>query len=132
MNAPRVDKVPRLVVWYGHAIFYFGVLCFPLAIVLSVGSYLSEGGDILSSLLTVVDVWGMAAAICGFGIAVSHGAKSVLMVLLVIIVFGCGLVGFLFTVGRNPELGYYLWAGGGFASLSLVLILTLYWGRLPP
>lgn len=122
--------VPRLLVWYGHAIFYLGVLFFPLGLVVGIGSFLRDG-DILNSILTVSGVWGLAVGMCGFGIAVARGLREVLIVLLIIIGFGCGLVGFLFTVGRNAEIGYYLWAAGGLVSLSLVIILAVYWKKLP-
>jgi hypothetical protein len=124
-------RVPRLLVWYGYAIFYLGVLFFPLGLVLGIGSLLMEDGDVLSSILTASGVWGLAGGICGFGIAVSRGLRDVLIVLVIIICFVCGLVGFLFTLGRNPEIGYYLWAAAGFVSLSLVIILAVYWKQLP-
>ena len=90
-----------------------------------------QDGDILNSILTVSGVWGLAGGLCGFGIVVSRGLREILIVLLVLIGFGCGLVGFLFTLGRNSEIGYYVWAAGGFVSLSLVIILAVYWKKLP-
>jgi hypothetical protein len=131
MKVRRADRVPRLVVWYGNATFYFGVLCFPLAVVLGVGTYLYDGGDILGSFMTVVDVCALAAGICGFGAAVSRGLRPVLLGLLLIILFGSGLVGYLFTLGLNPEYGHYLWAAAGAVSLPLALVLAVYWKRLP-
>ena len=130
MRVRNIDKAPRLVVWYGYAIFYFGIVCFPLALVLGIVTYLYDR-DILSSILMVADICGLAVGLCAFGIGVANAVRPVLIVLLIIIMFACGLVGFLLMLGKNPEYGYYLWAIGGILSLSLILILAVYWKRLP-
>jgi hypothetical protein len=72
----EMSDVPRLVVWYGYAIFYFGLLCFPLALVLGIGTYLMEDGDTLGSLLVVFEVGSLAVGVCGFGIGVASGVRD--------------------------------------------------------
>src|SRR6476661_3768270 len=125
------SEIPRLVVWYGQVIFYFGLLCFPLAVLIGFGSYFYQGWYVWESLQMVIEAWGLAAAICGFGTTVARGVRDSLWGLLIIVAFASGLIGFLFMLGRNPEIGYYLWAIGGFFSLSLIFILVTYWKRLP-
>jgi hypothetical protein len=125
----EIDVAPRIVVWYGRAIKYLGVLCLALGIVGAIGNFFTEGG-VLNTLLSLFDLWGIALGIYAFGIGVAHGKRWHIFGLLIFIFFGSFVIGLLVMAGRETSVGYYIWAIGGLISLSLILILVVYWEEL--
>lgn len=126
----EINAAPQIVIWYGRAIICLGVLCFTLSIVAAIGNYFIEDGGVLLGLQTIYELGGLSVTICGFGVAVSRGKRWHLFGLLILIFFGSFVIGLLVMVGRETGIGNYIWAIGGAISLSLILILVVYWKEL--
>jgi len=131
MNVKRKTQgAPKIVVWYGRVIICLGVIFFALGIVASIVNFLKEDGGILTSLDSLYEGVGLAISFYGFGLAVSRGKRWHIFGLLIFVFFGSFLIGLFSMVGRETTVGYYIWAVGGVVSLSLILILVIYWDKL--
>ena len=122
-------KFPKIVVWYGRIIICLGVLLFAFGIVAAIGHSLK--GGVLIGLYSLYKIGGTALGVCGFGAAVSRGDRGHLFGLLILILFGSLLIGLFSMVGRETNIGYYIWAVGGCISLSLILVLYIDWDEFP-
>lgn len=125
----RISGKPKILNWIGGVIVSVGILLIPLGFIASIISYLKEGGNFFLILYSLYDFVGTAVGICAFGLAVSRGKRWHLFGLLIIVFFGSFLLGLFSMVGRETNIGYYIWAVGGVVSLSLIAILSIYWDK---
>lgn len=122
---PKVRKGPQILVWIGKAIICFGILMIPLGLITAIGKYLSSEDDLFSSLFVIYDFIGAMLSVCGFGLAITFAKRWHLFALLIIVFLGSFLIGLFSMVGKETNVGYYIWAVG--LILSILLIITLYW-----
>ena len=133
------DKIgvapPSIVIWYGRAIQFLGALLLALGIIALiiaavVGLFLAEWGNSFGALMALSDLWGIGLGIFAYGTGVASGKRWHLFGLLIFIFFGSFVIGIFSMAGRETNVGYYIWAIGGAISLSLLLILVVYWEQL--
>lgn len=127
---PKIISRPKILTWIGGVIIGLGILFIPLGIIGAILSYLKDGESFFLSLYALYDFIGTGIGICGFGLAISRGKRWHLFGLLIIVFFGSFVIGLFSMVGRETNIGYYIWAFGGFFSLSLLVILVVYWEEL--
>ncbi len=127
---PKMKDRPKILTLVGGTIIGLGVLFIPLGVIGTLVKYLKEGGNFFSSLYSLYDFIGTAVGICGFGLAVARGKRWHIFGLLNIVFFGSLVIGLFSMVGKVTTIGYYIWAIGGVASLSLIAILVVYWDKL--
>ena len=127
---PKMIGRPKILTLVGAVIIGLGILFIPLGITGVILDYLIEDKDFFLSLYSLYDVIGTAVGICGFGLAVACGKRWHLFGLLNIVFFGSLLIGLFSMVGKETNIGYYIWAVGGIISLSLIVILFTYWENL--
>lgn len=124
----EIKRRPKIIVWYGRIIMSLGVILIVLGILISILVLIA--GDFINSILIVHDIWGAGVGIFVYGVAVTKGKRWHLFGLLNIVFFGGFLIGLFSMVGRETSIGYYIWALGGLISLSIFLILVIYWNDL--
>jgi hypothetical protein len=127
---PKFVRRPKILSLVGGVIIGFGALLIPLGIIGAIISYLEKDGGFFHSLYSLYDFIGTAIGICGFGLAVARGKRWHLFGLLIIVFFGSFVIGLFSMVGKETNIGYYIWAIGGVISLSLIAILVVYWEKL--
>lgn len=127
---PKITDRPKILTLVGGVIIGFGISFVPLGIIGAVISYLKEDKNFFLSLYSLYDSIGAAIGICGFGLAVLRGKRWHLFGLLIIVLFGSFVIGLFSMVGKETNIGYYIWAIGGVISLSLIVILVTYWEKL--
>jgi hypothetical protein len=126
---PQIINKPKILTWIGGIITGLGILLIPFGVIGAVLSYLKEGENFFLSLYSLYDFVGTAIGICAFGLAVSRGKRWHLFGLLIIVFFGSFLLGLFSMVGKETNIGYYIWAVGGILSASLIAILIIYWDK---
>ena len=136
MNAEdKIGAVPTLVIWYGRAIQFLGILLLALGITALIiaavlGLFLAEWGKSFGAITALSDLWGIGLGIYAYGTGVASGKRWHLFGLLILVFFGSFVIGIFSMAGRETSVGYYIWAVGGLLSLSLILILVVYWEQL--
>jgi hypothetical protein len=126
----KVGERPQILSWIGGAITLFGVLIIPLVVIGVIGKYFSDEEDFFSSLYGLYDFIGAAIGICGFGAAIARGKRWHLFLLLVVVFFGGLLIGLFSMVGKETNIGYYIWAIDVCFSIFLMTFLYKYWDVL--
>ncbi len=127
---PKMVGRPKILTLVGAVIIGLGILLVPLGLIKTFVSYLKQDGEFFLSLYSFYDVIGTAIGICGFGLAVARGRRWHLFGLLNIVFFGSLLIGLFSMIGKETNIGYYIWAIGGTISLLLIVILVTYWENL--
>ncbi len=126
---PKIINRPKILTVVGGLIVALGLFLIPLGVIGVVVNYL-EGENFFLSLYTLYDFVGTAIGICGFGLAIFRGKRWQLFALLIIVFFGSFVIGLFSMVGKETNVGYYIWAIGGVISSLLVGILVIYWEEL--
>ena len=127
---PKMAGKPKILTLVGSVIIGLGILLILLGAIGIFVNFLKEGGNFFSILYSLYNLIGAAVGICGFGLAVVRGKRWHLFALLIIVFFGSLVIGLFSMVGRETNIGYYIWAIGGVVSLSLIVILVVYWEKL--
>lgn len=123
----KVGKRSQILIWIGGAITCLGIFIIPLGVIASIGKYLSNEEGFFSSFYGLFDFIGATIGICGFGLAVTRGKRWHLFALLILVFFGSFLIGLFSMVGKETNVGYYIWAVGGIFSVFLMAILFKNW-----
>lgn len=126
----KFEGKPRLIMRYRRVFIAVGTLFTFLGFIASVKGLFVKNGLFLNIILFLQGVWGLGVFLFAYGLAVIQGKRWHIFGLLIFVFFGSFVVGLLSLVGRETAVGYYIWSVGGVISLSLIIILIIYWDRL--
>jgi hypothetical protein len=131
MNAPiKTESKSGKIKRYGWVFVAVGGVLTALGFLASIVSFFIENSFFLNIILFLAGVWEVGVFLFAYGLALIQGKRWHIFGLLIFVFFGSIVAGLLSMAGRETNVGYYIWAIGGLVSLSLILILVIYWESL--
>ncbi len=121
---------PEIVRWYGRVFLTIGTIIGILGFLASILNYFVEGNFLVNFFVGLEGLWTFGVFLVSYGIAVINGKRWHIFGLLILVFFGSFVIGLFSMVGKETNVGFYIWAIGGLISLSLILILYIYWDVL--
>ncbi len=118
-----VGRYKKAFVLVGGFLAFFGFIASILSLFVKPGLFLS----VILLLQFILDI---GIFLFAYGLALAQGRRWHIFGLLNFVFFGSFVLGLFTMVGKETTIGYYIWAIGGVASLSLIVILTAYWEKL--
>lgn len=130
MGAENIKAAPWMAVWLGRAIIALGVVMLATGVLGVIGNALFGDGGFLSVIPGLYDVVEMSLGVCAFGSGLAYGKRWHLFGLLILVFFGSLVIGLFSMVGKETNVGYYIWGMGGVFSLVIGLTLFVNWEEL--